>query len=699
MRLSRIIFILSTIIFAIIAVTVFLRLMANKNSTEIFQVPENTEYPRWELPEGAKMRLGKGRINTIKFSPDGSRFAVATSIGVWIYNAQSGSIISLLKGERQNILDVALSIDGNKVLGANASGQMLKWHAENGELISILNSEKAGNLTAAVFTTDGSKVYGIGGVEDEKIYVWEIFDFLNTHLITPNFKELKLDIDFKGGYGKLIAISPDGRFLASPQQDDDTRRKLFPVHILEAHTGKLLFQRSAQSDGWIEAIAFSPDSKTIAVCDTRSIYLWDTDVTEVKARFKTLDTIISALAFSPNGKLIACGCSDGSIRLWNATAQQKGLGGTIGQYLPTLKLKGHKETVNKLAFSPDGATLLSGSYDGTIRAWDTTTGRETYTCPGHMNGINAIAVSEQTGILISLDSSFTQVRQWDTENGYQLSASYLGDTNSETISPKATTIALDDPWDRNLRLWDIQNRRYRTYLKGHGFPSREWLQTEFAFSDDERMLATPSNSTARSKETLGEIHIWDIESHSNSIFRKYLFNSKTIRPKHTLKGHRGVIRSLAFSPDGKTLVSGGYSDRINLWDLETLSIRQRFVVDRNYTRSVTFSSDGKILASRGSNKIICWDVETGKQVSAWSSSSTFMSIHFSPYDSILVSGNGNGEVNLWDISSENFLSTHKGHTRYINDLRFIENGKTLATASADGTILLWDWEKMKTVIK
>ena len=694
MKKSRIIFILSTIIFGIIAVTILLRLITNKNSTEIFQVPTNSEYTRWELPDGAKMRLGKGRINEIKFSPDSRRFAVATSIGVWIYDAKSGSIISLLKGKRQNILDVTFTENGNTVIGVNANGEILKWHTENGELIFTLRNENALNLSSAVFTVDGSRLYGISGGSDEKIYVWELNDDLNTHVLAPILTELKLDVEFEGGYVKIITISSDGRFLAIPRQNDN-HNEVFPIQILDAHTGKLLFERSAQSNEWVRvrALAFSPDSKTLAAC-ADSIYLWNTDATDVKATFKALDTSFYALAFSPNGRLLASGCSDGSVRLWNATAQKEGLGGKIGQYMPTLKLKGHKEGVNILAFSPDGKTLLSGSEDGTIRAWDTTTGRQIYTCPGHMEGIRSIAVSEQTNILTSSDSYPTQVRLWDIENGHQLSASYLGFTSSETISPNATTIALDEFSDRNLRVWDIQNSRYRIYLKGHGYPSDFFLYTEIAFSKDEKMLAT-----SPSRGTIGEIHLWDLGRQSNSIFRRFLYNSKTIRPKHTLKGHLGVVSSLVFAPDGKILASGGDGDKINLWDLETLNIHQKIAVDRNYTRSIVFSTDGKILASRGAEKIYCWEVTTGKQISSWSGRSTFMSIHFSPNDSILVSGNNDGEVKLWDVYSGNLLSTHKGNTRQINDLRFLRNGKTLVTASADGTILLWNWEKMKAANK
>ena len=98
---------------------------------------------------------------------------------MWIYDAQTGSIISLLKGERQNILDVAFSENGNNCDSVQMHfGQILKWHAKNGELISILSNEKAVYFASAIFTTDGSKVYGIGGVEDqdEKLYVWELND-------------------------------------------------------------------------------------------------------------------------------------------------------------------------------------------------------------------------------------------------------------------------------------------------------------------------------------------------------------------------------------------------------------------------------------------------------------------------------------------------------------------------------------------
>ncbi len=273
MKISRIIFTIITVICAIIVVTVFLRLIKNKNSTEVFQTPANTEYPRWELPEAAKMRLGKGEINNITFSPDGTRFAVATTIGVWIYDAKTGneiSLLSLLKVERQKIVGVAFIENGNTVLGVNSVGEIIKWNAENGELEFILSNENAPFLTSAVFSTDGKKLYGVG--RDEEIYVWELNDHLNTQFIAPIFTELKLDIEFDGGYGTIISLSPDGRFLATPSEEDDNM--YFPIHVCDAQTGKLLFNRKEVSDHpgiatrpypeRVNDIVFSPDNKRLA---------------------------------------------------------------------------------------------------------------------------------------------------------------------------------------------------------------------------------------------------------------------------------------------------------------------------------------------------------------------------------------------------------------------------------------------------
>ena len=669
------------VVFATLALTVLVPRLMFRDSTELMPQPSNVEYTRWELPEGAKARLGKGSINDIKFSPDGTRFAVATTIGVWMYDAKTGIEKSLFKGHRQDIKSVAFSTDGRLVTGASSNGKILRWNADTGELRATLTNEAVRHLYSVVFSEDATKLASVN-IDDriDKVHVWA----LNDETIPPTLTNI--DVDFKERGSTVMALSPDNRLLATARPEGDKD----PIHVWNADTGERLLTLARDEHGTIQGLVFSPDSKTLASCDYRSILLWDMDTATSRTTFRTTFGL-SALAFSPNGELLASGDND-SVYLWNTTLKQQGLQGKINQYTPMLKLKGHKEDVSTLAFSPDGKMLLSGSEDGTIRAWDTTTGQQLYTCPGHVGDASDVAASEEGNTLISVHSWEDQLLHWDINTGHPLSSSFFMLKYPETISPNATTLVIkDSTWKRKLKLWDISKNRIRANLKGHGYPSK-WWGLDLAFSPDEKMLAVTS-----SKHQIDVIHLWHIAEPPKSFLKK-IFNSKTIRPRWTLKGNPSVVKALTFSPNGKILASSGDGHEINLWNTETGKLLFTFTGHQRGNDPLAFSPDGKMLVSVFYDTIYFWDLTTRQLLRKSETEVGINVLQFSPDGKTLVSGGWDGKIQLLDAQTGHLLSTHIGHGSWlskINKLIFLEDGKTLASASEDGTILLWDWEKIK----
>ena len=335
------------------------------------------------LPEGAKMRLSKGAANDITFSPDGTQFAVATSTGIWIYDAKTGAEITLLEHPGRGYGKIAFSPDGNVLActtGSNERGEVQLWDTATGQLTTTLQAPTG--ISSLFFSQDGTKLACAGSFG--RVHVWEISSETPPVLVTV----IRLYFESWSDLW-LTELSPDGRFLAIaiPNWED----KGFSIQLWDGKTGELLHILKGHTLS-VTALTFSPDSKTLISGDAyETLRVWDTESGSLQSTLRWRDRISThALAFSPKGRFLTSG-HDNAVRLWHYTA-----GGVqqwdyaIGDYQNIMDLKGHKDSVYRFAFSPDELMLLTGSKDGTIIAWDTITGNQRFTCEGHEQGIQVV---------------------------------------------------------------------------------------------------------------------------------------------------------------------------------------------------------------------------------------------------------------------------------------------------------------------
>ena len=338
---------------------------------------------------------------------------------------------------------------------------------------------------------------------------------------------------------------------------------------------------------------------------------------------------VTSVAFSPDGKTLASGSWDNTIILWDIATRQP-----IGQ-----PLNGHSSFVLSVAFSPDGKTLASGSYDNTIILWDIAT-RQPIGQPlrGHLDAVTSMAFSPD-GKTLASGSADNTIILWDVATrqpiGQPLSR-HLDAVLSVAFSPDGKTLA-SGSYDNTIILWDIATRQpIGQPLSGH-------LDAvlSVAFSPDGKTLASGSTDNA--------IILWDVSAALNtSAARRSPFGQP-------LSGNSDAVTSMAFSPDGKTLALGNLDKTVILWDLAVRSpIGQPFSGHLNSVTSVTFSPDGKTLASSnyGFISIILWDVATRQPIGQPFSGviDIVTSVAFSPDGKTLASGIDDNTIILWEVA-------------------------------------------------
>ena len=640
----------------------------------IFSISFAQDNTQLGLPEGAIARLGKGGINIMRFSPDGTRLIVGTDVCVWLYDILDGNGTALFTNEPGHINAFAFSQDGKilassgadnpiiqmwefdtsaklhsitltqrydsvvalafhdtKFISLDRRGQIVYWDVETGNKLS-----ETGNVPqfdAMAFSEDG-KVFAIG-TQNGKIHLWD----------ATSVSRQKTLIGHARLFGKddneihALAFSPDGKILASGSED-----KTVQLWNTENHT-KITTLKGHQ--GWVTTLAFSKDGKTIASGDaSKEIKIWDIETKKIRKTLNGHNNTIVALTFVPENApkysgCLASGSADGTIRFWNPDTGEELLTFTTG----------HTKWVKAIAFSENDTTLASAAVNGTVEIWSLKTRQEltTFTA-GQSDTTGAVSLSPDAKFFASQGGGKAMVAFYPFGSGAHIRG---GGSDNFQVWEIATGRELPVP---------LQRRGPRTIAP--------------IFSSDNEILAASD---------IQGIRIWQTNTGIE------MFHLNPIRPLHS--------GQLVFSPDGKRFAAVRSHDKPQVWDVAT----QNDITPPNMgpTEVLAFSPDGVTVATASAHGIHLWKLDATKEDAHTKLPGRLWGLHialtFSPDGNILVGSEGE-RIKLIDAVTGKEYGTLTGHTEPIEALVFSHDGKTLASSSMDGTVLLWDWEKVTSKI-
>lgn len=655
----------------------------------------------WETATNRKLReLASGGQTaawlppTIAFSRD-SRL-VASSAGdnsVKVWDVMSGRELYTLAGVQGSVIAglgvyfIGFASDNRLV---TVSDSIRVWDLSTGRELRSLGS---GILAASAFNgTDGGVTLSPDGTQllivsdDSAIRTIDIGNGREGRRI--NLPDDRID-------SLQLSFSPEGQLLAAGIMD-----KRFRVWNLTTKKDRDLGPTAKEFNSQVK---FSRDGRLVALSENYTVRVWEVATFRELPALKVPNsgTVVpyadAFMSFSDDGKRIATGGFDTDTIVWETETGKR-----------LSNLSGRTNMAYSVSFSADGNELASG---GRTR-WDLRTGRGVRTTPATTEKLT-LGVASPDGRLLAVQKTNSNVISIvESPSGKLLHslapAGEAGVVQQVRFSSDATMLAVvhgasDDPrMDPSLtrasqvKIWDVKTGRELRSLSSNDTPRHA------AFTADNRFIAIAG--------MMGEISLWDVQSGSKvRDFAQYTgFPTANIKPGQIPNmadiaammtnqigamsaGTMGQVTSLAFSPDGRILATGGVESKANIDFAAMISgamSGKKPKGKQQPTDSDDFMRDLKVEAV---GRVQLWDVASGREIATIKGHGRGVSkVAFSRDGKVLASGGTDNTIKVWDLTTRSVLATLAGHTAPIESIDFTPDGRMLASASEDGSTFLWD---------
>jgi WD40 repeat protein len=599
----------------------------------------------------AELILPIGHIDNVSslcFSSDG-KFLATGSLDktAKLWDVVTGKEIRTFFGHTGPVTSVALSSDGKFLLTGSKDSTAILWDVYSGKQIKTITGHQ-GKINAVAISAD--KKYLLTGSSDKTAKLWDF----------TTGKELK-SFSISGAEVRAVGFDKDSKLVIIAGGNN-------MAEIFNVQSGTEVKTLSGLT-GAVNTAGFSKDGKFVFTAgDDNNIILWETSSGKKQSTFIGHTAKVLSADISADGKYLLSGSADKTCKLWDAKTGKEintitGFSNEVstvafmpgGKYfaagsliknnvsyenaqntvdviyngigyvklweLPSCKevrtYKGHSSWVNSMAISKDGKYLLTGSYDKNGRLWNLTEGRQVKTFIGHTDYVTSVAISPDDKYALT-GSADNSAILWDVNTGKAIRTFHDASLITSVAFNSDGTAILTAGIDRNVKKWDVKTgNRVSNYDAYPGAYSA-------CFSPDDKSILI------------------------GSVYEALLYDASSAKLIKKFKGHKGDICYVAFSPDGKQIVTCSYDNTAKLWDIANGNVITTFTGHTGWVYSMAFSPD----------------------------------------KNSIVTGSADNTARLWNVKTGTLQKTFTGHTKEIETVAY--SGNYIFTGSLDNSIKIWD---------